>query len=110
MRWLFLVVAVSGMITGCSQSRRYGSVEEVCALGNYQGCTLVETIGKGTAPFKHSSCMVVNKGVGKFMRYLQRGVSVKRDLNKYNEQEVWLVCLTDDHNNSLVLVMVPKSQ
>lgn len=109
MRWLLLIV-ISGTITGCTQPHRYNSVEEVCSLANYRNCTLVETIGDATAPFKHSNCMVMNRGVNKFIRYMQSGTGVKRDLSKYKEQEVVLVFLTDDRNDSLVLVMTPDQK
>lgn len=109
MRTLFLIVA-AGMIIGCSQERRYQSVEEVCALANYRDCILIEIIGDAKAPFRHSSCGVLNKGVDKFVRYQQNGARIKRDLSKYKAQEIWLVGLSDDHDDSLVLVMTPKSR
>lgn len=54
--------------------------------------------------------MVMNRGVNKFIRYMQSGTGVKRDLSKYKEQEVVLVFLTDDRNDSLVLVMTPDQK
>ena len=103
--WRQFLIVAAGMIIGCSQERRFQSVEDVCALANYRDCTLIETIGDAKAPFRHSSCMVLNKGVSKSVWYQQNGARVKRDLSKYKAQEIWLVGLSDDHDDSLVLVM-----
>ena len=110
MRMQLVAIAVAGLLGGCLGGHvptRYESIDQICALPNYWNYTLVEKLGNATPPFMHSESMdqVVNKGAGKkSVTYLERGAKVPHDLSKY-DQQVLVSFWTDDHDNSLVLVM-----
>jgi hypothetical protein len=118
MRWCFLATVATGMIGGCTVNnsagggqdvRRYSTIEEICADGNYRGYRLLKTFGEVSPPFIHSASMdaVGNKGARKRVSYVERGTKVKRDLGEYDQQEVLLAFWENenDRENTLVLVM-----